>query len=118
MFTYFLPFTSGLFYFFVAAQGSAQFPLIPANASSRQESSPGVWPWQVYETESFNPPVFDIQVDKHSLSPGYVFISPNGFNFESDIAPSKQNGPLIMDDKGEWARVAIERRAFNIIAFW
>ena len=75
-------------------------PVIPSFKSNETGSSNGTWPWQIFKTEPFNPPVFEINATGEPLSPGYLFISPS--NFEPQVQPSavKQASPVIMTDQG------------------
>lgn len=74
--------------------------VISSFVSNETGLSNGTWPWQIYKTEPYNPPVLEINATGEALSPGYIFISPS--NFEPTETPSgvKQSGPLIFTDKG------------------
>lgn len=72
---------------------------LPSTSAAQGASEDGTWPWQVFQTEPFNPPVFDIQADGQPLAPGAIFMTPADIN--SNQTATKQAGPLIMDSQGK-----------------
>ena len=75
-------------------------PRIPSSAFSQYGSSNGTWPWQIYKTEPFNPPVLNITSNGEPLSDGFVFIAPGNFNPLANVSAVKQNALLVFNDNG------------------
>ncbi|KAF2234535.1 hypothetical protein EV356DRAFT_446480 [Viridothelium virens] len=57
-----------------------------------------VWPWQIYKSSSFTPPVMDITTNGKPLAPGYIVTTQSDF---SAVPAIKAPAPLIMTDTGE-----------------
>lgn len=75
--------------------------LISSVASNNTDSSPGTWPWQIFKTESYNPPALEINANGGRLARGYFLISPSNFEPQSTPSAIKQSGPVIVTDKGK-----------------
>ena len=56
------------------------------------------WPWQIYKSSPFNPPVMEITSNGKPLSPGYIITTQSAFR---SITAIKEPAPLIMTDTGE-----------------
>jgi hypothetical protein len=71
----------------------------PGEQSSQiVEESGAIWPYQVFKSSSFNPPVFAITTNGEPLAPGLLFITPGN---QSPTCSTKDVAPLIMTDTGQ-----------------
>jgi len=60
------------------------------------------WPFQSYQTATFNPPVLDITTSGAPLAPGYLFFGQGTSNGTAlDHGGVRETAPLIMTDTGE-----------------
>ena len=62
------------------------------------ESSSDTWPYQIYQSASFNPPELQITRNGQPLAPGLLFISPE---LSSPVKAAADLAPIIMTDAGE-----------------
>ncbi|KAI9652942.1 MAG: hypothetical protein M1831_006271 [Alyxoria varia] len=60
--------------------------------------SPGKWPWQIYESSPFNPPVMEIHSTGAPLAPGVLFLTPTDFRSTPVV---KEDAAVIMTDSGQ-----------------
>ncbi|KAI9710253.1 MAG: hypothetical protein M1820_002746 [Bogoriella megaspora] len=82
------------------AQDDAQIPGFGvAHHDVGGNGSTAPWPWQIYKSSPFNPPVMEIKTNGGSLAPGYIVTTQA--NFRSNVTGAKEAAPLIMTDKGE-----------------
>ena len=56
------------------------------------------WPYQIYKTAPFNPPILAITTNGKQLAPGLLFISPSD---ASDMNIAKETAVVIMTDVGQ-----------------
>ena len=56
------------------------------------------WPYQVYKTAPFNPPVLEITTNGKQLAPGLLFFSPMA---ASELNIAKETAVVIMTDDGQ-----------------
>ena len=68
-----------------------------SHATAGNTSGP-VWPWQIYQSASFNPPELQITSNGAPLASGLVFITPSNFGATNAL---QEAAPLIMTDKGQ-----------------
>jgi len=56
------------------------------------------WPFQVFKSAPFNPPVWEINATGEPLAPGLIFTTPSDFSNEQIV---KQPAPQIFTDQGQ-----------------
>lgn len=57
-----------------------------------------IWPYQIYKSAPFNPPVWEINATGEALAPGLLFITPSDF---STVDVVKQPAAQIFTDEGQ-----------------
>ena len=83
-----------------AVNAQPSCPLGPGEESHTigGSASGPVWPWQIYESSSFNPPELEITKNGAPLAAGLLFITPSNAGPSNAI---KEAAPLIMTDGGQ-----------------
>lgn len=72
----------------------------PGQDSHRIGTGPSpLWPYQIFDSVSFNPPALNITSDRQDLAPGLLFLTPSDFGPPSGAA--KEVAPVIMTDSGQ-----------------
>lgn len=74
------------------------------------------WPYQIYKSAPFNPPVLDITTNGQPLAPGLLFLTPSDASSEGI---TKESAPLIMTDAGQlvWNGPIVIANNFRIASY-
>ena len=79
-------------------------------------SSPPLWPYQIYKSSPFNPPVLEINSTGQPLAPGLIFITPS----EGGAAvATKDIAPIILTDAGQlvWNGPAVNANNLRVATY-
>ncbi|KAL9580115.1 MAG: hypothetical protein Q9212_004679, partial [Teloschistes hypoglaucus] len=90
----------------------------PGQDSHRVGTGPSpLWPYQIFKSVPFNPPVLNITSHRQKLAPGLLFLTPSDFGPPSGAA--KEVAPIIMTDSGElvWNGPSAEAADFQVITY-
>ncbi|KAL8764462.1 MAG: hypothetical protein Q9194_007065, partial [Teloschistes cf. exilis] len=72
----------------------------PGQDSHRIGTGPSpLWPYQIFDSVPFNPPVLNITSHRQNLAPGLLFLTPSDFGPPSGA--TKEVAPVIVTDSGQ-----------------
>lgn len=90
----------------------------PREVSQQIGTGPSpLWPYQIFDSVPFNPPVFNITSHQQNLAPGLLFLTPADFQTPSGAA--KEVAPVIMTDSGQlvWNGPSAEAADFQVFTY-